>query len=400
MQLNVDVLIFGGGGAGLWLLDELHRRRHSVLLLESASLGTDQTAASQGIIHGGIKYTLAGALTESAEALREMPALWRECLEGNRQPDLRDTQVLTDHCHLWRTAALKSRLGLVGARTGLRSTTNRVAAADRPAELAACPGNVFRVDEQVIDSVGCLRSIARRHAPRLGKFDFPKGADFQLSGAGRVHAVHLTHPGGHDPMEVRPARVVLTAGAGNAALRERLGLSTDLMQRRPLRMVMVRGKLPLLFGHCVDGAKTRVTITSATDPAGRVVWQVGGQVAEDGVKMDETELIRHARAELRQVIPGIDLSALEWSTYAVDRVEGKTSTGARPAGPQVYADGNVITAWPTKLALVPQLAKLIADRLGPPSDPTQPGAALPADWPRPAVALPPWEQDRSWHLLD
>ena len=51
--LPVDVVIFGGGAAGLWTLDELHRAGRSVVLLESGDLGAGQTIASQGIIHGG-----------------------------------------------------------------------------------------------------------------------------------------------------------------------------------------------------------------------------------------------------------------------------------------------------------------------------------------------------------
>ena len=58
--MQVDVLIFGGGAAGLWLLDELARRGDRVLLLEAVR-PAGQTIASQGIIHGGLKYTLQGA---------------------------------------------------------------------------------------------------------------------------------------------------------------------------------------------------------------------------------------------------------------------------------------------------------------------------------------------------
>ena len=58
--MRLDALIFGGGAAGLWLLDRLSRDGHHVVLLEARSLGMGQTVASQGIIHGGLKYTLSG----------------------------------------------------------------------------------------------------------------------------------------------------------------------------------------------------------------------------------------------------------------------------------------------------------------------------------------------------
>ena len=104
------------------------------------------------------------------------------------------------------------------------------------------------------------------------------------------------------------------------------------MQRRPLHMVMLRGNLPPLFGHCVDGAKTRVTITSAIDAGGRTIWQVGGQLAEDGVHMNEQELIEHARRELTETLPAVDFNNVEFGGYRIDRAEQKTAALSRPAG--------------------------------------------------------------------
>ena len=168
------------------------------------------------------------------------------------------------------------------------------------------------------------------------------------------------------------------------------------MQRRPLHMVMVRGALPALFGHCVDGAKTRVTITTAEDSQRRIVWQVGGQLAEDGVEMNDRELIQRAANELRMVLPDQDFSGAEWATYRVDRAEPKTATGLRPSGASARREGNVITAWPTKLALIPELAKLAMELVGSPSVGGSIDTRTVADWPRPDIAQPPWETDRTW----
>ena len=87
--VQLDVVIFGGGGAGLWLLDELVRQGFSALLMEAHGLGSGQTVASQGIIHGGLKYTLSGLLTPSASAIRDMPGVWRACLAGEREREHR-----------------------------------------------------------------------------------------------------------------------------------------------------------------------------------------------------------------------------------------------------------------------------------------------------------------------
>ena len=95
---RLDVVIFGGGAAGLWLLDTLVRRNYSVLLLEAHALGSGQTVAAQGIIHGGLKYTLDGLFNRSADAIRAMPDLWRDCLAGDAFPLLTQTLVRAPHC--------------------------------------------------------------------------------------------------------------------------------------------------------------------------------------------------------------------------------------------------------------------------------------------------------------
>ena len=73
-QLHTDIAIIGGGIAGLWTLDQLRNRGYSAVLFEQEALGSHQTMASQGMIHGGIKYALGGALSGSSEAISQMPS--------------------------------------------------------------------------------------------------------------------------------------------------------------------------------------------------------------------------------------------------------------------------------------------------------------------------------------
>src|SRR5690606_23628222 len=80
--LSTDVLIVGGGIAGVWLNARLRRAGFATLLVEKGSLGGGQSVKSQGIIHGGTKYALHGALTGSSEAIAAMPGRWREALAG------------------------------------------------------------------------------------------------------------------------------------------------------------------------------------------------------------------------------------------------------------------------------------------------------------------------------
>jgi glycerol-3-phosphate dehydrogenase len=118
--MRLDSVIFGGGAAGLWLLDRLSRDGHHVVLLESGALGAGQTIASQGIIHGGMKYSLSGLLTRSAISIREMPAVWRDALLGHATPNLTRTRLRSDCCYLWQTDSFSSRVGMLGLGSGCR----------------------------------------------------------------------------------------------------------------------------------------------------------------------------------------------------------------------------------------------------------------------------------------
>jgi glycerol-3-phosphate dehydrogenase len=76
-NVKVDIAIIGGGIAGLWLLNSLQAKGYSAVLFEKNALGSDQTIASQGMIHGGVKYALSGALSGESEAIVNMPDHWK-----------------------------------------------------------------------------------------------------------------------------------------------------------------------------------------------------------------------------------------------------------------------------------------------------------------------------------
>jgi glycerol-3-phosphate dehydrogenase len=396
---NVQVLIVGGGVAGLWLLDELVRTARDVLLLEANELGSGQTITSQGIVHGGLKYTLSGLLTSSARAIREMPLLWRRCLAGEQEPVLSDAHLRAAYCHLWQTTSLRSRIGMVGAKAGLRVKPMRLRDEERPEVLRSCPGTVARLEEQVIEPSTLLHTFSERHRGRLLQIDSRNGLDLVTSDPGFVGLVRLINPETGDGLTLKPERVVFTAGAGNAELRRSAGLAPEKMQLRPLHMVLARGELPPLNGHCVDGMKTRVTVTTTRDYADRTVWQIGGQISEDGVDMEPGQLVAHAASELSVVLPELDLNGIEWATYRVDRAEARTGGGLRPDTFSVITEGNTITAWPTKMVLVPEMAQRIVRMLPEPAGSLRPADDA-SDWPRPSVAVPPWEEEEQQWFTD
>lgn len=383
-QPNLDALIIGGGVAGLWTLDRLTRAGRTAVLVEKTALGDGQTIWSQGILHSGLKYTLAGSLNKAARAIREMPALWRDCLAGSAEPDLSPVKRRAEYCHIWRTESLSSRAAMIGASAGLVTKPVELAPEDRPDILRNCPGKVARLDEQVIEPASLLARFLHLHRDRIIRADIqPEMLDFDDAGSARAVTI--------DGVSHMPRTIIITAAAGTPTLADTFRIPAPQTQTRPLRMVLARSaSLPALNAHCVDGMATRVTITSTTDTQDRTIWQIGGEVAERGAALSKTETIALARSELRAVLPHLDQSDIEFATYQAPRAEARTKTGRRPESVVLHNRGQVIFAWPSKLVLAPQLAEDILAALPEPiSAPIDPAALT--DLPRPEVAAPPWE---------
>ena len=393
-SLRLNALIIGGGAAGLWTLLALRRQGYSAALIESNACGLGQTVSSQGILHSGLKYSLQGLLTSAAREAREMPLLWRDCLLGQQQPDLSQTEILSDAFWLWGTDSAASRLGMTGAKLGLAVTPISVEGAARPECLQSCTGTVYRVGEQVISPASLIRNLLT-HAPNGVWQVAPEELTWDHSPAGMAPSARIQPRDSlrAEPITLQPDWLILTAGAGNAELRQSLGLGSEKMQRRPLQMVLVRGPLPMFFGHCIDGAKTRISITSSREPDGQVVWQIGGQVSEVGVQMSSAELIRHTQNEVRELLPAIPIQHCDWTTYRVDRAEGATLTGGRPDSFRLLREKQILTGWPTKLVLVPQLAQAICQTVSQAGSQPRAVDLSSVPLPRPNVAAAPWQQD-------
>ncbi|MEK7655128.1 MAG: FAD-dependent oxidoreductase [Patescibacteria group bacterium] len=383
LTISVDVLVVGGGSAGLWLIDELRRTGRSAVLVESVSLGSGQTIASQGILHGGMKHYLVARPGTFVKALGPMTRIWRECLAGDREPDLSVVRRRSDSCYFWRTSSLVSLATSFGARFGIRSEIRKIARASLPETLRGAAGDVCVIDEQVVDPHSLVSELFKRnrkHTIRAGI----RRVDY--SARNTVSSVELNDQSGSLQMTLKPDFVVLTAGEGNSELRKLCGLPEQAMLRLPLQILVLRGNLPDLNGVCLEGIQAKAVITTHRLSRDDAVWQFASErIAPDAGE----DFGRHALAEISASLPGYNFPRVSVSVYTATRAECATEDGGRSSDVAVFKEGNVITAWPTKLVLVPRMVERIMSYLPIQFDAGKTPREI-AEWPRPDVASFPW----------
>ncbi|WP_314915422.1 FAD-dependent oxidoreductase [Pseudomonas helleri] len=384
--ISTDVLIVGAGVAGLWLNARLRRQGFSTVLVENHSLGGAQTLKSQGIIHGGAKYALHGALTGASEAIADMPRRWREALAGDGELDLSGVRLLSEAHYLWSPGTLAGNLTSFFASKAVRGRVDQVKGDQLPPALQnpRFKGKVYRLAELVVDVPSLVERLAELAGDSLlaGQKIEPLFENERLIGL-RV-----------DGLDILAQRIVLSAGQGNAELLASLEINVPAQQLRPLHMVMVKGpSLKPLYAHCLGGGpKPRITVTTHPAANGEWVWYVGGDIAEaEGVARTPDEQIAAAKKELTSLLPWIDLSQAQWATLRVDRAEPAQSGLVRPDNAFLADTGRLLVGWPTKLALAPDFSDRVIHALE--QDGIKPGnvSALP-DFPRPPLGKTAWEQ--------
>ena len=373
--IETDIVIVGGGIAGLWLFRSLSNRGYRALLLEQDTLGGGQTIKSQGIIHGGTKYTLSGQLTNAAQAIAAMPIRWRTALNAENSsqgtsadPSLAEARVLSQYHYLWSPGNLSSRLTSFFASKALSGRVDALQPADFP-EIFKNPqfnGSIYRLNEIVLDISSVVRALIQGIENRIIKVDWhPEGnARLLTDKCHEIAGIALTSQTGKQ-YQIKASRYIFTAGEGTADLLKMWQIKEPKMQVRPLQMVMVRHNHPVpIYAHCLGAtAVPRMTITSHPDKDGKWVWYLGGGIAEKGVGQAPDKLIATAQKELKQLLPWVDLSNAEWSTLSVNRAEPKQNRLLRPDEAFCQPIKNVIVTWPTKLALAPDLSDQVSKLL-------------------------------------
>ncbi len=370
---RVDITIAGAGIAGLWLRAVLHHAGFSVLLLEKHAIGGVQTSAAQGIVHGGLKYALGASVTRASEAAAAMPARWRRLRAGDGVPDLRAVPLLSDCVHLFADAGIEGRLVSFFASRSLHGRVERVTQPAYPSWLQAQQsgsrrfrGQVYRLDDFVLDVDALVDALA---AAPAGPILHGELTSIEPGRASLALAVRAPGPraAAAPSLHIDTQRLLLCAGAGNEALLALAGQAMPAMQRRPLHQVWAHApRLPAVFAHCITGARAaepRLTITTHRTADG-MCWSLGGALATQGVHRDAAAQASATRAELAACLPWLDLPDLHIETRRVDRAEPQTDGGNRPDHAFLHQQAGILTCWPTKLTMAPDLGDRVLAALG------------------------------------
>jgi hypothetical protein len=356
---STDIVIFGGGIAGLWLLNRLRDQGYQAILLETGKLGSGQTLASQGIIHGGLKYALNGALSGAANIISDMPARWRSALAGEAEIDLRGCRVLSEHYYMWSDSGLRSKLKTF---LGSKSLSGRVTAVEKKDypdffKAATVEGTLYRLPDFVVDTNSLLEVLAQKQRDWIFRVS-PGSYTFERNESGLVNAISFSDR--DTKFTLAAQKFIFSAGKGNQQLIDDAGLAKPKSQLRPLNMVYVKGKnLPPVFVHCIGDSFSltpKLTVTSHSDARGETVWYLGGEIAESGVGKEPDTQIHSAQTLLTTLFPWINFEATEFHCFVIDRAEANVNKNYRPEDAYFIEEDNVVVAWPTKLTLTPNLA--------------------------------------------
>ena len=356
MTRTIDIAIVGAGIAGLWCFNRLKRAGYDVLLLEREAIGCGQTLASQGIIHSGLKYSLAGKVNETARSISAMPDRWRAALRGEGEVDLSAARTRADSQMLLIPGGILGGLTRLVAQRALGGNTRTLAASEWPDGLKASGfrGSAVFMDEPVLDVPGILHALA----------------DPYCDSVRRVPAAEAAEPLAFLRDHGIEARAVLVTAAGSnhgiaRSNRHDDGLET---QHRPLLQGLMRPAPFPLYAHLVGTSdKPVATVTTHQTADGALVWYLGAAVAERAKEADPEEVYAAARKALRDYLPAVDLDGVEWAVLPIDRVEGRTQGFHMPDTPTLHRAGNVLYGWPTKLTFAPMLGDMVAaelDKLG------------------------------------
>lgn len=361
---STNIVIFGGGIAGLWLLNRMQSEGYDSILFETKALGGMQTLDSQGIIHGGLKYALKGSVGRDSQNIANMPNRWRQCLSGGGEMDLTDVGILDENYYMWSDGGIKSRLKSYLGSKSLRGRIDTVEKRNYPEffKESSVKGTLYKLPDFVIDTMSLLKKLASTTKDRLFSLT---DCDYKFHPEDQTLKQQLQIKVNDKTVNIQADLFIFCAGEGNQELISKAALNNIETQARPLHMVYLRkSNLPKIYVHCIGNnfnLNPSITVTSHEAQNGDLIWYLGGDIAESGINKSRSEQIDAAQKLIGNTFPWLNLSNAQWESFYINRSEANVHSNFRPDDAVVKEEKNILVAWPTKLTLVPSLADKVLE---------------------------------------
>lgn len=389
MPIKVDIVIYGAGIAGLWAFHTLKALGYNVLLLEKKAIGGEQTIASQGIIHSGLKYALSTAPQDITQNMRDMPSIWQEAL--NAKNSLGKSPINLENAHIHSSSqSLLIPKNLAGdivktlTQKALNSGNNTLAQEkiDPSLKQFGFSGSVVDLQEPVLDIPSVVFNLAKPYEDCIKKpyseyYDLKVLSQTEEGNNDRNKNIHMDKDSNSHSQNlsqdiiatnkrnivISAKKIIYTAAQSNLELSQ----GKAKIQKRPLLMGMIKNAPFPLFAHCVGtSSKPIATITTHYTQNKERIWYIGGQVAERKKESPEAHTFTAIQDALDKYLPKWreNNSNFEWASLPIDRVEEKKSISALlPSTPSLKEINGHYFCWPSKLAFAPVLSDMILEKL-------------------------------------
>lgn len=387
--LTPDIVIFGAGIAGLWTFHRLKRMGYDVLLLEHNAIGGGQSIASQGIIHSGLKFSLAGKVNKLAQSISNMPQRWRDALNNNGDVDLSRAKIAAHSQNLMIPRGFLGGITKVITQKTLGDHVRDIPHNEWPEHLKNCGfnGSIVAMGELVLDVPSVIHALAAPYKDCIRK---------------------ISETEAHNPFDflnshnIKPRYTIFTAAANNHNIAQAQQHDTGLQtQKRPLMQGMIKNAPFPLWAHLVGKSdKPVASITTHTAHEGTLMWYLGGGVAERKIDANPHDVLKAMKHAFAQYLPNIDFSKTRWSTLPINRIEGKSKTDSwMPDTPTIHKQDNVLYCWPTKLTFAPMLSDIIIEKIDiKPQLQSKKSILNDYSFLPPAIyAQTPWDNETQWH---
>jgi glycine/D-amino acid oxidase-like deaminating enzyme len=355
---EVDVLIAGGGVAGMLVATKLCEQGFRCVLIEPSALAAEQSGHSHGYIHRGYIYLRAeDYLVRQLRSAREQ---WEEYISKPTQvvPCSKDSligfmngEVAKYATQTWRAAELP---------------LNEINESEWPSALKQTPLTaVYRTDEQSFDFTRVMLNLLAR----MKTCKLVHGSVVRLS-IRKMECCSVEIQVQGNSHRVKARYVVLAAGRGTAEiLSNTLGKFRSVPNVRTSYMLVLKGEAlepisAILPEHQFYG----LFMVSRQDTQG-AVWLVSNYLSYGGLCGDRDVAARTwTRATLKtldKIFPMLKDANISCGIYVAPKAEFRRDPERLPEGKIAEKIGlqNVLAIWPTKLTLSPLIAIEVVEQI-------------------------------------